>query len=84
MALTVKKETKTFILDNEGNPLEAGSFYYFVAGDRVLIGSYQGIASRGALVFKGFGSFDNVTFNVMPKSIEAIYPLGNEGKVLVW
>lgn len=84
MALTVKKETQTFILDSEGGALIVGSFYYFVAGGRVIAGKYQGVASRGALIFKGFGKFEDVKFNVMPKSIEDIYPLENEGKVLVW
>lgn len=57
----------------DGKHVEPGTKVYLKACGHVIIGAFDGIAKKGAWKFKGVGKFTDVTFNIMPKSIEEMY-----------
>lgn len=73
MGVSIKKTTVVNVLDSKGLPIGLGDTMLFKANGRVHIGVYQGIASRGALIFQGIEQFKDVEFHVMPSAIEEIY-----------
>ena len=46
---------------------------YLVANGYTIAGTFNGISKKGAWIFKGIGKFEDVTFNIMPKSISEMY-----------
>lgn len=67
------KRTVVEIKTTDGKPVEIGTEVYLKACGYVIIGTFDGIAKKGAWKFKGVGKFTDVTFNIMPKSIEEMY-----------
>lgn len=67
------KRTVVEIKTTDGKPVEIGTEVYLKACGYVIIGTFDGIAKKGAWKFKGIGKFSDVTFNIMPKSIEKMY-----------
>lgn len=57
----------------DGKKLEVGTNVYLNALGYVILGTFKGISKKGALMFDGIGKFTDVTFNIMPKSIEEMY-----------
>lgn len=67
------KRTVVEIKTTDDKPVEIGTEVYLKACGYVIIGTFNGIAKKGAWKFKGVGKFADVTFNIMPKSIEEMY-----------
>lgn len=69
---TIKRQVVE-VKTTDGKLLEVGTEVYLKACGYVIIGTFDGIAKKGAWKFKGVGKFTDVTFNIMPKSIEEMY-----------
>lgn len=67
------KRTVVEVKTSDCKPVEVGTEVYLKACGHVIIGTFDGIAKKGAWKFKGVGKFTDVTFNIMPKSIEKMY-----------
>lgn len=67
------KRTVVEVKTTDGNPVEVGTEVYLKACGYVIIGTFDGIAKKGAWKFKGIGMISDVTFNIMPKTIEKMY-----------
>ena len=67
------KRTVVEVKTTDGKPVDVGTEVYLKACGYVIIGAFDGIAKKGAWKFKGIGKFSDVTFNIMPKSIEKMY-----------
>lgn len=67
------KRTVVEVKTTDGKPVEVGTEVYLKACGYVIIGTFDGIAKKGAWKFNGIGKFSDVTFNIMPKSIEKMY-----------
>lgn len=72
------KRTVVEVNTTDGKPVEIGTEVYLKACGYVMVGTYDGLAKRGAWKFKGIGKFADVTFNIMPKSIEEMYIADNK------
>ena len=70
------KRTVVEIKTTDGKRVDIGTKVYLKACGYVIIGTFDGIAKKGAWKFKGIGKFADVTFNIMPKSIEEMYIAG--------
>ena len=67
------KRTVVEVNTTDGKSVWIGTEVYLKACGYVIIGTFDGIAKKGAWKFKGIGKFADVTFNIMPKSIEEMY-----------
>lgn len=67
------KRTVVEVRTTDGKPVEVGTEVYLKACGYVIIGTFDGISKKGACKFKGIGMIADVTFNIMPKSIEEMY-----------
>lgn len=71
--MQIKKETKIYVETTDGKEMLVNNRYVFSIADKSYIGIYKGVNNRGALRFKNVLSQADVTFNVMPNSIDACY-----------
>ena len=65
------KTTVTLVADDK-ETIEVGDLLIFQVDNKICIGHFQGIAKRGALMFRGIGQLSK-NYNIMPKSIKSIY-----------
>lgn len=79
--MEIKKEITANPMTTDGKILEYGDSVVFNADGKCLAGIYKGMSKRGAVMFDGIIANEKVTFNVMPRSITAIYKaeIGLEG-----
>lgn len=69
-----EKKAKT-ISDVHGLPIPAGAVVIVQCGNKEYLAEFSGFTDRGAAKFKSlFGKKD---LNLMPKSVEKIYPFGD-------
>ena len=71
--MEIKKITQQIVETTDGKEIHIGNTVVFNTSCGCFTGSFQGISKKGALMFCGVISNSPVTFNVMPKSIIAIY-----------
>lgn len=70
--MEIKREVITKVMIDEVNSLSKGDTVKFIANGICSFGIYDGMTVRGALKFSAKVGTMPVTYNVMPKSIEAI------------
>lgn len=66
------------IFDVHGNEIKENDVVLIFTGKKDLVGMYEGITNHGALAFHSL--VDDVVYNVMPKSIQCIFPAKVEFK----
>ena len=71
--MEIKKVTQQIVETTDGKEIHIVDVVVFNTTGGCFVGTYQGISKKGALMFDGVISNSIVTFNVMPKSISAIY-----------
>ena len=71
--MEIKKVTQQIVETTDGKEIHIGDVTVFNTSCGCFAGVYTGISKKGALMFYGVISNSPVTFNVMPKSISAIY-----------
>lgn len=71
--MEIKKITQQIVETTDGKEIHIDDVVVFNTTGGCFVGTYQGISKKGALMFDGVISNYLVTFNVMPKSISAIY-----------
>ena len=71
--MEIKKITQQIVETTDGKEIHIGDAVVFNTSSGCFAGIYTGISKKGALMFYGVISNSPVTFNVMPKSISAIY-----------
>lgn len=71
--MEIKKITQQIVETTDGKEIHIDDVVVFNTTGGCFVGTYQGISKKGALMFDGVISNYPVTFNVMPKSISAIY-----------
>lgn len=67
------KRTVVEVKTTDGKIVNNGDTVYLVANGYTIAGTFKGISKKGAWIFGGVGQFADVTFNIMPKSIEKMY-----------
>lgn len=71
--MEIKKITQQIVETTDGKEIHIDDVVVFNTTGGCFVGTYQGISKKGALMFGGVIANSIVTFNVMPKSISAIY-----------
>lgn len=71
--MEIKKEITVNPMTTDGKVLEYGDAVVFNAEGRCFAGMFNGINKRGAATFVTVIAGEEVTFNVMPRSIKTIY-----------
>lgn len=71
--MEIKKITQQIVGTTDGKEIHIDDVVVFNTTGGCFVGTYQGISKKGALMFDGVISNYPATFNVMPKSISAIY-----------
>ena len=71
--MEIKKITQQIVETTDGKEIHIDDVVVFNTTGGCFVGTYQGISKKGALMFDGVISNSHVAFNVMPKSISAIY-----------
>ena len=71
--MEIKKVTQQIVETTDGKEIHIGDVTVFNTSCGCFTGVYTGISKKGALMFNGVISNYPVMFNVMPKSISAIY-----------
>jgi predicted nucleotide-binding protein (sugar kinase/HSP70/actin superfamily) len=71
--MEIKKITQQIVETTDGKEIHIDDVVVFNTTGGCFVGTYQGISKKGALMFDGVIANSLVTFNVMPKSISAIY-----------
>ena len=71
--MEIKKITQQIVETTDGKEINFGNQVVFNTSSGCFTGIYIGISKKGSLMFDGIISNSLVTFNVMPKSISAIY-----------
>lgn len=71
--MEIKKEITVNPMTTDGKILENGDEVVFIAEGKSFVGIYLGINKRGAVMFSTYFGDEPITFNVMPRSIAAIY-----------
>ena len=71
--MEIKKITQQIVETTDGKEIHIDDVVVFNTTGGCSVGTYQGISKKGALMFDGVIANYPVTFNVMPKSISAIY-----------
>ena len=71
--MKIEKVTTVNPMTTDGKVLNVGDKVIFNACGQCFAGIFQGISKRGAVQLKGVIAGFDVSFNVMPSSIDAIY-----------
>lgn len=71
--MEIKKITQQIVETTDGKEIHIDDVVVFNTSCGCFVGTYQGISKKGALMFDGIISNSPVMFNVMPRSISAIY-----------
>lgn len=71
--MEIKKITQQIVETTDGKEIHIDDVVVFNTTGGCFVGTYQGISKKGALMLDGVIANSLVTFNVMPKSISAIY-----------
>ena len=71
--MEIKKITQQIVKTTDGKEIHTDDAVVFNTSCGCFTGKFYGISKKGALMFNGIISNYPVMFNVMPKSISAIY-----------
>ena len=71
--MEIKKITQQIVETTDGKEIHTDDAVVFNTSCGCFTGKFYGISKKGALMFDGVIANYPVTFNVMPKSISAIY-----------
>ena len=71
--MEIKKITQQIVETTDGKEIHTDDAVVFNTSCGCFTGQFYGISKKGALMFNGVISNYPVMFNVMPKSISAIY-----------
>lgn len=80
MEIKIKRELVTSVMIGENARLTTGDTVKFTDGKRVMFGVFNGVNSKGALVFKDTINKAECSYNVMPYSIKEIEVIEHEVK----
>lgn len=69
---TIKKQI-VLVNDSNGDLVEIGTKVIMLVDGKVLAGIFNGVTKRGSWSFNGIANFSDVTYNILPKSIKAMY-----------
>lgn len=71
--MQLEKKVIIEIKTTDGKVLKVGDTVCLVASGYTIAGTFEGISKKGACIFAGVGTFSDVKFNIMPKTITAMY-----------
>lgn len=71
--MKIEKVTEINVYTTDGKLMEVGSIVTFESAGKNFCGIYKGISKKGALMFGSVINGTNVTFNILPSSIDEIF-----------
>lgn len=71
--MKVEKKTTIAALTTDGAEISAGDTVIFNSSGKCHVGVFLGFGKKGSLRFSGKIPGTGIAFNVLPKSIDAIY-----------
>lgn len=78
--MEIKRETITRVMIDENRSLLKGDTVKFIANGICHLGTFVGVSKRGALQFDAVVGKHQITFNVMPASVEDIEVIEHESE----